>query len=1129
MDVFRPLVLEEFRAQMQQSYQQLTFSDDTTGIFRLMSVEKIDDFDVGRFTGEPGADGLASSCFENDLLLLSRLPFQVSDQEVHMIGKVERQERDNKSRSVIVTLRFYLRSGNKRLAKARTLLLERSKWHVTRLMSITPQIREFQAVSAVARLPLLPLILNDKSCKVRPLDAESGQQLNHMLPDKLHDQLKAEYNTSQMKSIYMALKSGAIANDHEMSLVQGPPGTGKTRTIVAIISALVASMKGSKGVTDVSIPDTRGYPRKPVKESVAIARSWQAAALAKQQMQVEASEMIQKERGKGVRILVCAQSNAAVDELVHRIRKHGLYNTSGCSYQPSIVRVGNARTVHPNSLPVFIDTLVERQMQADKENVDGNASKSHTELVRNKLRKILDSVQVLESRLSKLQWTDMQSKSAAQDPVSEIDDVEADLRLEMRALYKQRNQTYRELTELEAGERRALEVAKSKRVELKRDIIRQAEIVLATLNVCGGDVYSACIDKSSGRRQHRNPNDGLFDAVIIDEAAQALEPATLIPLQLLKTSRAKCIMVGDPKQLPATIISQRATKFSFECSLFERLQKGGHPVSLLNVQYRMHPEICCFPSAHFYDGQLESGNGLLEKRKAMFHENKFLGPYAVFDVVDGYERVGHQSASQSLCNEAEAEMVLELFSYLRARYPQDVNAGRVGIITPYQQQLSLLKEQFRRSLGRTVTEGIEFNTVDGFQGREVDIIIFSTVRAMRSAQSSCRIGFVADVRRMNVAITRARFSLWIVCNASTLQGSPSWAALLKNARNRGLIQQVRRPYKVAFENENLKEHIELSISAPVVSLLSCRKSSPQEHDTKANTEAVIEKKVQESSTSSLKMLNSGCLNLVSNIDKREGNLEIKSGYSCSRNGSELRKGKVLDEVGSKNLSNSYRASSIPSLKALENKSKKSMKSGSDARHPESVIHKKPCYEKEFQGLEGSKVFLEQENLGQHVCDTHSGSKHQNATYGEERSAGVQVLEELQQHDRTGHHNQLKSTCSEKNFEQETNLSKDRDTSRFLKSSSDISDPDNNKIKGKRNRSVAVHARDSRVSQPFGSDCKVKILSTGPGVADDEIIDTLTHTWPEKNDKYSELSRPPKRIRRDFVAGIQMKGVHEGSA
>ena len=95
-----------------------------------------------------------------------------------------------------------------------------------------------------------------------------------------------------------------------------------------------------------------------------------------------------------------------------------------------------------------------------------------------------------------------------------------------------------------------------------------------------------------------------FHVVVVDEAAQAIEPSTLIPLQ---TGATTCVLVGDPQQLPATVFSQLGASTAFERSLFERLEHGGHPVHLLDTQYRMHPRISAFPRQHFYGSLLKDG------------------------------------------------------------------------------------------------------------------------------------------------------------------------------------------------------------------------------------------------------------------------------------------------------------------------------------------------------------------------------------------------------------------------------------------------------------------------------------------------------------------------------------------
>lgn len=130
--------------------------------------------------------------------------------------------------------------------------------------------------------------------------------------------------------------------------------------------------------------------------------------------------------------------------------------------------------------------------------------------------------------------------------------------------------------------------------------------------------------------------------------------------------------------------------------------------------------------------------------------------------------------------------------------------GRIGVITPYKRQLSVLRSRFSSAFGSALTSEMEFNTVDGFQGREVDILLLSTVRASGSCAetprvSSSNIGFVADVRRMNVALTRAKFSLWIFGNTRTLRTNQSWAALIEDAKQRNVIVPGRKPYSSLYK------------------------------------------------------------------------------------------------------------------------------------------------------------------------------------------------------------------------------------------------------------------------------------------------------------------------------------------
>lgn len=185
-------------------------------------------------------------------------------------------------------------------------------------------------------------------------------------------------------------------------------GTGKTRTIVAIVSSLLT---GGQQSTNPSGKENQSrlnksistFPRQPrMKESAAMTRAWQDAALAREigvtgNKGVGGSTDVQWGGPHKHRVLVCAQSNAAVDELVSRMCKNGLYGPDGNFFRPNLVRVGNIKTVHPDSLPVFIDTLIEERLGAEKQG-EADALEEKTQkqsaMLRAKLEEVIENIQV---------------------------------------------------------------------------------------------------------------------------------------------------------------------------------------------------------------------------------------------------------------------------------------------------------------------------------------------------------------------------------------------------------------------------------------------------------------------------------------------------------------------------------------------------------------------------------------------------------------------------------------------------------------------------------------------------------------------------------------------------------------
>ncbi|KAJ1483747.1 AAA domain-containing protein [Baffinella frigidus] len=229
------------------------------------------------------------------------------------------------------------------------------------------------------------------------------------------------------------------------------------------------------------------------------------------------------------------------------------------------------------------------------------------------------------------------------------------------------------------------------REEVRAMLLDDAEVVLTTLCSAGLECFAKMktgfdtliVDEACQVLSMKMKTG--FDTLIVDEACQAVEAAALIPLRL---SPRRCILVGDPKQLPATVISQAASAQKiYQRSLFERLQAAGHAVVMLDTQYRMHPSIRQFPSEYFYSGALKDAEGL-DRRTAPYQADPWVGTVRFFDLVRSREQ---RTAGNSLRNPEEAALVVNLLGYLFALFSKNGELnGQVAVLTPYKQQKSEL-------------------------------------------------------------------------------------------------------------------------------------------------------------------------------------------------------------------------------------------------------------------------------------------------------------------------------------------------------------------------------------------------------------------------------------------------------
>jgi ATP-dependent RNA/DNA helicase IGHMBP2 len=419
----------------------------------------------------------------------------------------------------------------------------------------------------------------------------------------------------------------------DLALVHGPPGTGKTTVLVEVIRRAVA---------------------------------------------------------RGERVLACAPSNLAVDNLLERLLAAGLDG----------VRVGHPARV----LESLLDHTLEARTAAHE-----------------------------RSRI-------------AAGLVAEA------LALRRSASRRKQRRGPGRFSEARVAEREAralLAEARELEARAQAEVLDRAPVVLATLTGLAGAGLA-------GRR---------FPLAVVDEATQAVEPAAW--LALLRADRA--VLAGDHLQLPPTVLSAAALEGGLGISLFERLVAlHGDAVKVtLTEQHRMNEAIMRFPSEALYGGALRA-------HPAVAHHALDGAPLEVIDTSGrGFEEATPEG-SDSRENEGEARLCAAEVERVLAL---GVAPADVAVISPYDGQV----QRLRALLAARVEQGLEVDTVDGFQGREKEAVVVSLTRANPAGE----VGFLADVRRMNVALTRARKKLVVVGDGATVARHPFYERFLQHAQATG--------------------------------------------------------------------------------------------------------------------------------------------------------------------------------------------------------------------------------------------------------------------------------------------------------------------------------------------------------
>ena len=320
------------------------------------------------------------------------------------------------------------------------------------------------------------------------------------------------------------------------------------------------------------------------------------------------------------------------------------------------------------------------------------------------------------------------------------------------------------------------------------EVLSTADVVCSTNSTAGSDLL-----EPANPDEAPSPRIGTFDALVIDEATQATAPSCWIPM----TRARRAILVGDHKQLPPTILNREAAVSGLQYTLFERLARhhetdpdaSGSIRSLLHTQYRMHETIMGFSSHWFYDNRLEADPSVRHHTLADLGVARDALPAARRDILDpeaplvfvdtsGIDAPERQRAgSHSRENPREALLVGQWTDDLLAA---GLDPSQIAVISPYDDQVNRLD-------GAIDADGVEIDTVDGFQGREKEVVIVSLVRS----NDEGRIGFLDEPRRFNVALTRARRKAVVVGDASTVTTGDVFDAVLRYADTEGGVVRLR--------------------------------------------------------------------------------------------------------------------------------------------------------------------------------------------------------------------------------------------------------------------------------------------------------------------------------------------------
>lgn len=574
-----------------------------------------------------------------------------------------------------------------------------------------------------------------------------------------------QLNDGQRTAVKTVLSSRSVVD-----LIQGPPGTGKSHTLITILKILLKRLD--------SDPETK--------------------------------------------ILICTPSNNVLDHIIDRVASEiPIYNYFDYKENFRHIEMGREPvkmlrlgTLKDSESPTALNINIERLINMYGKNAGllGGSAKIQTKIdqmmsqmhhvytklaniaISDSKAKTLDDISMINRlktikfKLEKLSKTKIELESdilAHQNNLRKLKQLESQLRSEISIvkpvvqyefdddILKLFRGTKVDLTaktqdpnKIKKLKHKSIQdqikiIEDTKNINVfasRQNFIKESKVIFSTLNSTGAnEFYNQQLDVAY---------------CIVDESTQSTMVELLVAL---KHVTGKLILIGDHKQLPATTYHPKSKEWKYNRSFFDVLVQRGYKVNMLNQQFRMVPNLSKFPSKNFYDNKLVNAERVKTLAYIPSICKRFLTIYMNSNALSFLDVNGTtQYNNKSYYNMQEVRVVC----YLVKQIPRELS---VGVITPYSQQVLKIKEKLDKVFGH---RKIEVNSIDGFQGKEKDVIIISCVKSMKN-DKVVGLGFLEDERRLNVAITRARYALITVGNSKTLSANSFWSAFITHTQLRG--------------------------------------------------------------------------------------------------------------------------------------------------------------------------------------------------------------------------------------------------------------------------------------------------------------------------------------------------------